>query len=410
MNLNLTYTKEQNEIFFKNEKDIRYIIVKKGRRFGATQGAMQFLIEESIEGKPNLWGDTINSNIDRYFERYAKPALIAGNIPFNYNSQQKKLTYPFTKGFIDFRSADRPENWEGFGYKNIVLNEAGIILKNDYLYTNAVLPMLMDYADSRLFALGVPKGKRKKDGKEHKFYSLNLQAEAGTPGFRCLTYTSYQNCFLNEITIKELETEIGRMNPVMVRQEIYGEFVDECFDALWTPELIKHTSFNESDFKRIVIAIDPATTTKKNSDETGIVAVGQRYDNKIVVIEDRTGKHTPEQWASVAVNLFKKYRSDCYVAEVNQGGDMVESIIRQFDKVNRVKKVHAFVGKRLRAEPVLSLYEKGEVLHCSGLNGLENEMLTWVNGSESPNRLDSMVHGVTEFIGKADVGIGEFFF
>ena len=96
------------------------------------------------EGKKILWGDTISTNIDRYVDRYWKPELIKSEIEYTYSTQKKVMTLQNFKGYIDFRSADRPENWEGFGYDIIILNEAGIILKNDYLFTNAVLPMLMD--------------------------------------------------------------------------------------------------------------------------------------------------------------------------------------------------------------------------------------------------------------------------
>lgn len=396
MELRIKYTKEQQDIFFNcNELD-RFIIVTKGRRFGATFGGLQFVIEEAIAGEPNLWGDTINSNIDRYFERIGKPLLIRNNIPFNYNSQQKKLTFPFSEGFVDFRSADRPENWEGFGYKNIILNEAGIILKNDYLYTNAVLPMMMDYNNSRLFAMGVPKGKRQRNNKEHKFYTLYLNAVAKKKGYRLLEYSSYDNSLLSRSDIEELEQEIGDMNPVMVQQEIYGKFVDESFDALWSPDMIQRVDKAPA-FKRSVVAIDPTGT--KTGDECGIISAGLGYDGMCYIISDRTGHYSPREWGTIAANEFQINNSDCYVAETNQGGEMVEFVIRQYDFVNRIKTVHAKQGKDLRAEPVVSMYERGLVKHLPGLNRLENEMLTWVPGAgKSPNRIDAMVYAVIELL------------
>lgn len=400
MKLELSYTEPQDDIFFNCKPDDRFIIVPKGRRFGATRGAMHFLIEEAIDGKPNLWGDTINSNIDRYFERYAKPALIKSNIKFNFNSQQKKLVFPDTGGFIDFRSADRPENWEGFGYSNIILNEAGIILKNDYLFTNAVLPMMMDFAESKLFALGVPKGKRKKDGTEHKFYTLYLNAVAKKKGYRLLEYSSYDNPLLSKADIAELEQEIGDMNPVMVQQEIYGKFVDEVFDALWAPELIVKVE-QAPELRRVVTAIDP--TASRTGDQCGIGSVGLGYDGICYVLSDSTGNYTPAQWGAIASNELKVNNSDCYVAEKNQGGEMVEFVIRQFDRSNRIILVHAFKGKELRAEPIVSLYERGKVKHLPGLYKLENEMLTWVPGvGKSPNRIDWLVYAITELLLKSN--------
>ena len=392
--LTIGYTEPQQEIFFGCDPSHRFIIVPKGRRFGATQGAIQFLIEEAIDGKANLWGDTINSNIDRYFERYGKPILVKNKIPFNFSSQQKKLTFPFSDGFIDFRSADRPENWEGFGYHNIVLNEAGIILKNDYLYTNAVLPMLMDHSNSRLFAMGVPKGKTKRNGTEHKFYTLYRNAKAGRKGYRLLAYTSYDNPTLSHDDIKELEDEIAGMNPIMVKQEIYAQFVDEVDGSLWTPELIRHAE-SIPEIKRVVVAIDPSAT--KGGDQTGIVCAGISHDGKLYVLSDRSGSYTPGQWGQIAANELAHNDGDLYVIETNQGGDMAENIIRQYDKINRVKRIHATKGKQLRAEPVVSMYERDMVRHAHGLHALENEMMTWVPGQgASPNRVDALVYALLE--------------
>ncbi|MBK9357642.1 MAG: hypothetical protein IPN08_09700 [Bacteroidales bacterium] len=396
MNIRLKYTKPQSLIFFEQPEEARFIIVPKGRRFGATKGAMNAAIEWAIEGLPILWGDTINSNIDRYFERYAKPELIKSGIDFSFNSQQKKLTFSHCDGFIDFRSADRPENWEGFGYKRIILNEAGIILKNDYLYTNAVLPMMMDYPNTQMFALGVPKGKKKKDGTEHKFYTLQRFAEEGRKGYISLTFSSYDNPLLSKDDIQELENEINAMNPVMVQQEIYGKFVDEVFDALWTPEIIQHQT-TLPELRRVVIGVDPTAT--KTGDKVGLIGVGLGYDNKCYVFSDKTGSYSPSQWGTILANEVKIIGADAIVAETNQGGDMVEHIIRQYDPYTRLKRIHAVKAKEVRAEPVVSLYEQGKVIHVGNMSALENEQLTWIPGTgKSPNRIDSVVYAIMELV------------
>lgn len=223
----LDYTLAQTEIFFNSHE--KYIIVTKGRRFGATRGAAQAIIEYLLEGtSPVLWGDTINANIDRYYERYFLPILkmLPEGIEWKWDRQKRQLT--INNNFCDFRSADRPENWEGFGYKKIFLNEAGEILEDDYLYTNAVLPMMLDYPDSQLIAAGVPKGKVKKNGSEHKFYSLYKQAKQNLNGnYKLLQYTSYDNPYLNEADIKELEKEYQLLGYSQYEQEILGKFVDE---------------------------------------------------------------------------------------------------------------------------------------------------------------------------------------
>ena len=396
ISLNLKYTKPQSAIFFEQPQTARFIIVPKGRRFGATKGAMNAAIEWAIDGEPILWGDTINGNIDRYFERYAKPELIRSKIDFSFNSVQKKLTFSHCDGFIDFRSADRPENWEGFGYKRIILNEAGIILRNDYLYTNAVLPMMMDYPNTQLFAMGVPKGRMKKDGKEHKFYTLQRFAEEGRSGYVSMTFSSYDNPLLNKSDIEELEQEIKSMNPLMVEQEIYGKFVDQVFDALWTPEIIKHTT-KLPELRRIGIGVDPTAT--KQGDKVGIICAGIGYDNNLYIFRDSSGQYTPAQWGTIVANDCRLVNADVIVAETNQGGDMVEHVIRQYDRYTRLKRIHAVKAKQVRAEPVVSLYENSKVYHVGNLSELENEMLTWIPGAgKSPNRIDALVYIAQELM------------
>lgn len=220
--IELTYTPQQLEIFFPKTPS-RHTIVPKGRRFGATRGAAHASIEWCLDGMPILWGDTIAANITKYVERYFQPALRKNGIAYDWRVQDKVLR--IGEGYIDFRSADRPENWEGFGYSKIILNEAGIILKDPYLYTNAVRPMMIDPdSNSELYALGVPKGKVLKDGTTHPFYSL--WSKCGAEGFRGLCYSSYDNPLLSKDDIRELENDIALLDPEQINQEIYGQFID----------------------------------------------------------------------------------------------------------------------------------------------------------------------------------------
>ena len=220
--INLTYTQPQLDIFFP-EVPAKRIIIPKGRRFGATRGAAHACIEWLVEGMPILWGDTIHANITKYFDRYFRPALKSNSLDYNWNEQKKILK--IGEGFIDFQSAERPDNWEGQGYRKVVLNEAGIILADPYLYTNAVLPMLADYADAELYALGVPKGMELDDGRPHPFYTLWNRVEAGDPGFYGHQYSSYDNPLLSRDQLQEVEDEIRAMDPEQVPQEIYGKFI-----------------------------------------------------------------------------------------------------------------------------------------------------------------------------------------
>lgn len=254
MRIDLTYTDKQIEFLGSDKK---FTIVPKGRRFGATEGMVNDSIEKTMEGMgPILWVDTINGNIDRYIERYYMPKFKKNSIPFEYNVQKKILK--FGNGYIDFRSADNPSSIEGFAYKKILLNEAGIILKDEYLFTNAILPMLVDYPDSQLIAAGVPKGKYLKNGDKHPFFKLYERGMSGHKDYAVFKYSSYDNPFLSNDAIKQLEMEIAAMSDLMVQQEIYGEFVEYSgnnpFLYNFNDEMVKDVSINPR--MQIVISID----------------------------------------------------------------------------------------------------------------------------------------------------------
>lgn len=190
-------------------------------------------------------------------------------------------------------------------------------------------------------------------------------------------------------------------------QELYGKLLTEAVGALWKPEHIKRG--DQSDFVRVVVGVDPAGSHKAESDETGIVAVGLDEDGRCWVLADKSGRYSPEQWASEAAALYDHLGADCVVAEKNYGGDMVSSQLRHAYRNMPVKTVRARVGKKLRAEPVVSLYERGLAKHVGEFEDLERQQLTWVPpgrfdaegepipaSKESPDRVDALVYAITE--------------
>ena len=136
----------------------RFKVIAKGRRFGLTRGFANYVIEQMLNDvSPILWVDTIYGNIERYVERYFVPVL--KGLPRNYwKYRGNRNELRIGKSVCDFRSADNPENIEGFGYALIVVNEAGIVLKNRSLWNESILPMILDYKANVLIG-GTPKGK-----------------------------------------------------------------------------------------------------------------------------------------------------------------------------------------------------------------------------------------------------------
>ena len=185
-------------------------------------------------------------------------------------------------------------------------------------------------------------------------------------------------------------------NPLKYDNTYMGEWIDEIVGALWRPEIIQKIK-NIPELERIVVGVDPPAS--KEGDAAGIITAGIDKEKNIYVLSDRSGNYTPGQWGTITANEAEIQDADCIVAEKNQGGEMVEYVIRQYDEIIRLKLVHAKKGKALRAEPVVSFYEQGKIFHTDGLIRLENEMLTWVPGEgESPNRVDALVYSVLELI------------
>ena len=190
-------------------------------------------------------------------------------------------------------------------------------------------------------------------------------------------------------------------------QELEGRIV-ALDGALFTAEMMARARSpcpfdGEGAYERIVVAIDPPATA--SGDACGIIAAGSRRRadgvREAVVLADRSAHGlSPEDWARRAVALAREVKASCIVAEVNQGGDMVTSVLKAVDRPLPVRTVRATKGKLLRAEPVAALYEQGRVRHEGVLEALEDElmMLGAELGEGSLDRADALVWAVTDLL------------
>lgn len=180
------------------------------------------------------------------------------------------------------------------------------------------------------------------------------------------------------------------------RQEIYGEIVDDVEGALWTWRVIEANRVNECPpLVRVVVGVDPAVTAEADSNETGIVVVGHDSAGAGYVLADYSLRASPDAWARRVCAAYHEWRCDRVVVEVNQGGDLVEKLLRTVEPGLPVEAVRATRGKYTRAEPVAALYEQGKIHHAAQLEELERQMTTYVPGDASPDRLDALVWAVT---------------
>jgi len=201
--------------------------------------------------------------------------------------------------------------------------------------------------------------------------------------------------FLAEVTAKYGGTRLGR-------QELDGVLLDEAEGALWPPALIERAQIAKAPaLDRVVVAVDPPVSGGARSDECGIIVAGvvsrgAPGEWRAVVLEDASlGSASPQAWAERAVQAFHDHGAERVIAEVNQGGDLVEAVIRQVDPLVPYRAVRASRGKAARAEPVAALYEQGRVKHLRGLALLEEQMALMTAqgfaGRGSPDRVDALV-------------------
>jgi len=187
------------------------------------------------------------------------------------------------------------------------------------------------------------------------------------------------------------------------QQEINGVVLENLAGALWSFEDITKAQLdNIPDLTRIIVAIDPAVTSGSLSDETGIIVAGIDQYKNAYILEDGSLKGKPIEWIKAALSLYQHYQADCIVAEVNQGGDLVASMLRTLDESVPFKGVYATRGKAIRAEPIAALYSQNRVFHKRGVNlaKLEQQMCQYIPGytKKSPDRLDALVWALTELM------------
>jgi predicted phage terminase large subunit-like protein len=133
-------------------------------------------------------------------------------------------------------------------------------------------------------------------------------------------------------------------------------------------------------------------------DETGIVVAGRGSDNRFYILQDATMRSSPDQWIEKAISLYHTHNADRIIAEVNNGGDLIERLLRTRDVNVPYKSVRATRGKVTRAEPVSSFYERGMVSHVGIFKELESQMCSFTGNnvkSQHDDRVDALVWAIT---------------
>jgi phage terminase large subunit-like protein len=303
-----------------------------------------------------------------------------------YEPSKRKLTWPNGASALLF-SAEEPERLRGPQCEAFWADEVAA-----WKYLRETWDQLMFG-----FRLGAsPRGVATTTPKPLPLLRELLSME-GVVVTRGSTYENRDNLspvFFQQIIARYEGSRLGR-------QELNAELLEDVEGALWSMGMIDALRRREHPkLTRIVVAIDPAVTSGADSDETGIVVAGLGEDGHGYVLEDLSGRWSPDTWAKKAVGAYRTQKADRIIGEANNGGDLVEVNIRTVDRSAAFKKVHASRGKRTRAEPVAALYEQGKVHHVGGFAELEDQMSQWVPGTgvPSPDRMDALVWALTELM------------
>ena len=302
-----------------------------------------------------------------------------------YEPSRRRLTWP-NGALATLYSADEPERLRGPQHDAAWCDEL------------AAWRYMQDAWDMLMFGLRLGDNPRVVVTTTPKPKALlkTLLKDPHTHATRGSTYDNLPNLapqFAEQILKRYKGTRLGR-------QELSGELLEDVEGALWTRAIIDGARVEDApDLSRIVVGVDPAVTSGEDSCETGIVVAGQCGED-FYVLADWSGRMTPEQWARRAVNAYHEFSADRVIGEVNNGGDLVESVIRNSDRNVAYSAVHASRGKAKRAEPIEALYEQGRVHHVGQFATLEDQMCSFVpqdaDASNSPDRMDALVWALTD--------------
>jgi len=408
----IEFHETQKKIFL--GKEARFKIIAKGRRFGLTRGLAMFTILKMLGygGINVLWVDTIYSNIERYFDRYFRPELKKlDKRMWSYNKNKSELKIitdsSGTASVLDMRSADRPENLEGFGYHLIIINEAGIVLKNRNLWQESILPMTLDYKAEVIIG-GTPKGKRTKKNEKHLFYDLYEKGLTDTTGrYKSYNFSSYDNPLLDREEIDELLKE----TPAHLRsQEIFGLFIDKDGSGIIKNEWWKFIDENEIPKERIIKKIqiwDTAFKEKQENDfsvcETWIVT-----SNKYILLNVFRDRIEFPELKKAAVDQFNRFGvNEVWIEDKASGISLIQELKRE-TRIP-IKEITADKEKLEYINAITPLIEQGRVFLTAGKQWLKDFMDECEDypNVEFDDQIDIMAKFLNEAKGKISEGIPE---
>ena len=374
--------------------------LRAGRAFGKTRAGGEW-IRKIAHDRPGVSIALVGRTLDDVFKvmLHGRSGIFTVAPPYFMPKMEKGVIYWPNGSEAHIYSSEVPNALRGPQHEIAWLDEVAAY-RNVSEVVDTLMMNMRDGRDPRILMTTTPRPLPR---------LVKLQEELDTVVVTGSTYDNRSNlpkAYLDMIRRRYEGTRLGL-------QEVYAQQLLEAEYALWHWETIENnrildkTAAYEPEIVhehlhipllRCVVAIDPAVTDGEDSDESGILVTGmqENEDPAIgLVLEDASGRYSPKGVAERAISAYHKWNADGIVAEVNNGGDWIEEVVRSVDPSVPYETVHASVGKRTRAEPVSALYEQNRVKHVGSFPELEMEMVSWEpDGAEpSPSRMDAMVWG-----------------
>ena len=365
--------------------DWRRWLLLAGRGAGKTYAGSRWLLDAMRPGERiGIVAPTFGDVRDICLEGPSGLVTVARSLGYLITTYNRGLAEVEIHGTaIKGYSADEPDRLRGPQHHRLLFDELAAMRRGEEAYDMAMLGLRLG-TDPRAMLITTPRPIK---------LLRALLADPDTVVTRATTYDNphLADAFTATIVQRYEGTRLGR-------QELQGEILSDTPGALWTLSHLDATRvYDAPDLVRIVVGVDPKAGGDGSDGHTGIVVAGVAADGRGYVLADHTTNAGPLGWATAVLAAYRQYEATLIVAEINQGGAMVEHTLRTTPDGASVpiRLVRAAVGKVARAEPIAALYEQGRIVHVGTHPALEDEMTTYVPGRPSPDRLDALVWALT---------------
>lgn len=361
-----------------------------GRGWGKSATGSNWLAEQAATNPDTEWAVVAPTWRDcRKVCIEGQSGILRALLPGELDScNASDLTVRLTNGSkIYGYSADRPDRLRGANLSGAWIDELASMAHADDLWGESLMPALRIGERPTVVVTTTPRPVK-------LLKELLARTDGSVRVIRGRTWDNADN--LSQVALAELKARYEGTR--MGRQELEGELLDDVEGALWNRDMIDDTRVDKfPPLVRIVVGVDPATTSGEKSDFTGIVVAGRDNAGHLYVLQDETMKGTPRSCMTKAVQMYRDWHADRIVAEVNNGGDYIENLLRTVDPTVPYKSVRATRGKIVRAEPISALWEQGRGHIVGSLPELEDQMCAFTpDTTESPDNLDALVWAATE--------------